>query len=510
MGYNYSVVDKNNLKWFENDATRNTLTTIEVQGRIRGLWDAKMRMTYPISAIAGKNGCGKSTLLALAACAFHNETEYSPYGFKKKYYTFGDFFTFAANEDGISNVSINYTINTTADKKTDTRRKKPSGKWNDFNTRFKRKVAFLGINRIVPPSESNVHKNYKRLFTDEAIKQTLATKIADHMSKIFGHPYKNMTLFAHNSYRLFQVERSHISYSGFNMGAGENAVLQLLIELYTIGTGGLLVIDELELGLHIEAQVALINELKEICKNQKCQIICSTHSEYVLNSLPPEGRFLIEGSGEGTSIASGISAKYAFGKMAGMSSQELDIFTEDEVGAAIVRNYLPASIRERVNIYPIGSDQAVVRQIAAHYRIGRLNCIAFMDGDKRKIKAEHIVKAQIALESRVQDDFDKWIESVLDYLPGETWPERYMVESVMSDDGLIYLSERWDLPREEVNVILEKALAAGKHDEFYCISQAIGLELTNIRRDVILCETKTNPDNKARILKTVLERLNVI
>lgn len=145
----------------------------------------------------------------------------------------------------------------------------------------------MGINRIVPPSESNVHKNYKRLFTDEDIKQTLATKIADHMSKIFGHPYKNMTLQVHNTYRLFQVERNHISYSGFNMGAGENAVLQLLIELYTIGTGGLLVIDELELGLHIEAQIALIHELKEICKDQKCQIVCSTHSEYILDALPP-------------------------------------------------------------------------------------------------------------------------------------------------------------------------------------------------------------------------------
>lgn len=510
MGYNYSAVDKKNLDWFKNDATRNTLTTIEVKGRIRGLCDAKMHMEYPISAIAGKNGCGKSTILALAACAFHNKTEYSPYGFKKKYYTYGDFFTFAANEDGISNVSINYTINTTTDKKTDTRRKKPSGKWNDFNTRFKRKVAFLGINRIVPPSESNVHKNYKRLFTDEDIKQTLATKIADHMSKIFGHPYKNMTLQVHNTYRLFQVERNHISYSGFNMGAGENAVLQLLIELYTIGTGGLLVIDELELGLHIEAQIALIHELKEICKDQKCQIVCSTHSEYILDALPPEGRFLIEGSGGVTAIVNGVSARYAFGKMAGISSQELDIFTEDEVGAAVVRNYLPANIRERVNIYPIGSDQAVVRQIAAHYRIDKLNCIAFMDGDKRTAKKDQISKAKSALESRVQDNFNGWIETVLDYLPGETWPERYMVESVMSEDGLIYLAERWELQKEEVTAVLEKALAAGKHNEFYSISQAVGLELTNIRRDVILCEAKTKPDDKSRILNTVLKQLNII
>ena len=57
MGYNYSAVDKKNLDWFKNDATRNTLTTIEVKGRIRGLCDAKMHMEYPISAIAGKNGC---------------------------------------------------------------------------------------------------------------------------------------------------------------------------------------------------------------------------------------------------------------------------------------------------------------------------------------------------------------------------------------------------------------------------------------------------------------------
>ena len=85
-----------------------------------------------------------------------------------------------------------------------------------------------------------------------------------------------------------------------------------------------------------------------------------------------------------------------------------------------------------------------------------------------------------------------------------------MVESVMSEDGLIYLAERWELQKEEVTAVLEKALAAGKHNEFYSISQAVGLELTNIRRDVILCEAKTKPDDKSRILNTVLKQLNII
>ena len=119
----------------------------------------------------------------------------------------------------------------------------------------------MGINRIVPPSESAVHKNYKRLFENDELESGLEQKITGHMTRIFGHSYEHMSLLSHNAYHLFQVQRKKIIYTGFNIGAGENAVLQLLIELYTIGQGGMLVIDEIELGLHIAAQKALIREL---------------------------------------------------------------------------------------------------------------------------------------------------------------------------------------------------------------------------------------------------------
>ena len=39
------------------------------------------------------------------------------------------------------------------------------------------------------------------------------------------------------------------------MGAGENAIFTILIELFSAGEGALLVIDEIELGLHEEAHV---------------------------------------------------------------------------------------------------------------------------------------------------------------------------------------------------------------------------------------------------------------
>ena len=73
MSYNYSNLDKDNLKWFPNDNSCATLRTIKLAiGQIRGLRKLTVDFRYPITAIAGRNGSYKTTVLALAACAFHN------------------------------------------------------------------------------------------------------------------------------------------------------------------------------------------------------------------------------------------------------------------------------------------------------------------------------------------------------------------------------------------------------------------------------------------------------
>lgn len=105
------------------------------------------------------------------------------------------------------------------------RRKKPSGKWNDFNTRKYRNVIYLGINRIVPPSESSAHRSYRKYFEMEELPQNTLDQIKAMAGQIFGRNYESLRIFSYNSYRLFLVERNEIFYSGFNMGAGENAVI---------------------------------------------------------------------------------------------------------------------------------------------------------------------------------------------------------------------------------------------------------------------------------------------
>ena len=112
------------------------------------------------------------------------------------------------------------------------------------------------------------------------------------------------------------------------MGAGESAVFEILTALFEAGKGSLLIIDELELGLHEQAQIRFVHELKELCKEYHCQIICSTHSHVVLAALPPQARFFLEKSSDHTLVATGISAGYACGRLRGVAGGELDFLVE--------------------------------------------------------------------------------------------------------------------------------------------------------------------------------------
>ena len=136
-------------------------------------------------------------------------------------------------------------------------------------------------------------------------------------------------------------------------------------------------------------------ELDEQTRNQICQIAgrvfskrydsfsLHQHSKYRLAMVGSDARFFIETRERQTDVIVGISPQYACGKLAGENSRELTIFMEDEVSEAILMDTMPLDIRERAKLLPIGSSDAVLRQLAARYREQRENCIAFLDGDKR-------------------------------------------------------------------------------------------------------------------------------
>lgn len=523
MSYSYSQVDRSNFRWFNQDASHNTLLKLELNnGQIRGITPFVINFEYPITAIVGENGSGKSTVLALATCAFHNSSDFVPQSLvsqknkKKKtkevkYYTYSDFFTFSANEQGFNDIEITATYLSQSGIKSDTRKKRSNGKWNDYNRRPVRVVSYMGINRILPPSESKTHKNYRNSFTKSELSDEQINLLKNSVSSIFGKPYNEIDLLSHNSYRLYEAHRNGVLYTGFNMGAGENAVVSLLLEILSAGKGSLIIIDEVELGLHVQAQIRLIDELKKMCKKYKCQIIFSTHSKEVLDNLPPEARIFIKNTNSNVEIIPQISSQYAFGKLSGCNSCELDVFVEDTVGQTFLQNCLHSGLRERVSIIPIGSDQAILRQIAAHYREDKHNYVAFLDGDKRTAFLSAKRTVENCLETRLnhtQEEFDEYINRRLNYLPGNEWPERVLVEFALKTDNIEFLEQAWDACSDDIIAYLEEALTASKHSEFYQIASRLCLTESEVRRDLIQFYKANNKDTingLAKILTGLLE-----
>jgi predicted ATPase len=486
MKYKESKKDDRLRKRFINDYEHVLLRRIILsEGVLRGLNALDINFQYPITAIAGKNGSGKSTILALACCAYHNLKN----GFKlpkrkNPYYTFSDFFIQHSEEIPPQGIIIEYHIAHNKWKKNPAlpdgvgigkqrRRKKKGGKWNDYAGRLNKNVVFLGIERIVPHSERSQSRSYSKAFSD-AEPKGWEDKVRDAVGFVLGRTYDKFRYLEYSKYSLPIVQIGDVIYSGFNMGAGENALFEIFSTIYSCGNGTLLVMDEVELGLHAEAQRRFIKKLKDVCLETHTQVICTTHSHEIFDCLPYDARFFVETVNGKTKITKAVSSEFAFSKMAALPGNEIEILVEDEVAKTILLASLPTEIRSRLYISVIGSAQALARQLAAIYVRGETKpTIAVFDGDQRNKESNNYKHAKNMSENP-EDDFRSWFQLHIDYLPDNSWPEEWLVNKALSCADSV--APMLNCDSDTLKDILKYGLQAGKHNEFYAISQQIGIE----------------------------------
>jgi predicted ATPase len=486
MKYRESDKDKKLRDWFSNDYSHGLLKRIELKkGKLRGLSEMDLSFDYPITAIAGKNGAGKSTILALACCAFHNKKKaYKPKDRKATYYTFSDFFIQHSSEISPVGIEINYSIAHNGWKKSSNlpsgvglgmqkRFKKEAGKWNYYAGRVHRTVVFIGISRVVPHSERSQSRSYSKHFSEQA-PLGWEDEVKDTVGYILGKNYDSLRFLEHSKYTLPVVEVAGVKYSGLNMGAGENALFEIFRVLYSVGNGALIVIDEIELGLHADAQRKLIQKLKESCIKLKSQVICTTHSKIVFQQLPPDGRRYVEAIGGKTKVTYSISPEFAMAKMGAKEGEELEIFVEDEVAKSLLSALLPTKLRSRVSIRVIGSAAALSRQLAAAFlRNPDKLVLAIFDGDQ-KSKYNHLLRHAKDMSETSSPEFVEWFKEKVSFLPGDTWPEAWIVQKNIETSQT--LAQQVDADEDELCEFLEYGLQAGKHNEFYEIAEQLGFD----------------------------------
>ena len=443
---------------------------------IRGIRALIIPFRYPITVLCGSNGVGKSTILALTVLAFHSppgwHVHWGNTGPKRKlqdrtYYTFNDFFVSGHSEQTIKNVWItwryfrrDYEHSVTFDKTKD--------RWGRYSKREERQVDYLPLSRILPAYEMIGVRSAFMKPKGQITTKALGQEFIQYLSFIMGRQYSTAEIQEKKNYS-FQRCNSGGEYTAFNMGGGECCIIELLHLLENIESGGLLVVEEIEAGLHPQAQKRLAQKLIDICIKKHIQIVCSSHSEVFIDALPRQARLvLIKSDGEHSVIES-PSTRYAMYEMTGECQPELIIYCEDKFAASLINEALPAQMRLRVKIQDVGSDSKVISQGVSHLRSGfAMKSLCVLDGDCSNQNVNGWINSARGKCTDINPDYL--------ILPGDNLaPERWVVSQLQQQDYRNSFADQFGCTiREATNHIQALSVDLEHHDIGYTLHQRTG------------------------------------
>ncbi len=338
-------------RWKSGQGWPKRLEWIEIEG-LRGWTGERIEFQFPIVALVGENGIGKSTVLQAVAASYKGESQRQHYA--------SDFFPDTPWEqvtgaeirtsmrEGPTSGSISVSI------------RRPSERWRGNDERRERDVEYIDLRRIQPiASRTGYARMAKREVKERAV-QAFDVATVERLSGLMGRNYDlaKVSTTDVDEFRTVPVlSKNGRWYSGFHGGAGETVMAELLqrrIKKYSI-----VLIDEVETSLHPRTQRRFIRDLATICRNLDVQCIVSTHSPYVLDELPPEGRiYLMESDGQ-RKIMVGVSPAFAMSKMDDEPHPEADVYVEDERAKTLVNEIVAFSDRKdlitRYQVVPFGA-----------------------------------------------------------------------------------------------------------------------------------------------------------
>ena len=276
------------------------------------------------------------------------------------------------------------------------------------------------------------------------------------MSAIFRQRYSWIEVQEREGASLARC-MAEAGYSGFDMGAGENAMIAILSKLQRLPAGGLLIVEEIEHGLHPEAQRYLIDAVTKIILRKKQQVIFTTHSSHVIDSLPREGRALLDRVGGQHRLFPAPTTRFAMANITGLANPEATLYVEDNFAAALVSSCLAPDVRKRIDVVPIGSSAHVAVQLGAHKRGNRpgpAKCV--FDGDC----SEHHINRWLRRENLKPDD-----SSFIRLPDGSGPPEQWVLRELLAEPYLSAFADRIKCVASEATAEIQRLLSLLDHHD---------------------------------------------
>ena len=345
---------------------------------VRSFDQQTISFDFPVTAIIGTNGGGKSTVLGAAALAYKTIRP-------------GDFFPKSnIGDNSMANWRIDYDILDRSINRASifTRNARfVSAKWRRDNAP-EREVIVIPIQRTVPANEQTKFKQFiglaqKQKTEIESI--PIGLDVIGHIGRILGKDasgYQRISLKSDPSKSILVGMKKANDYSQFHFGAGEASIIDMVIKLEGAQDNALILIEEIENGLHPLATRKMVEYLFDVAKRKKCQIIFTTHSEYALDVLPPKA---IWGCIDGVAYQGKLTIE-SLRALTGTVAKDRAVFVEDEFAAdlcsEVVRQYAP-ELLDQVEIHKAGGFPYVVEVLKHHNANPTIKhkAVAVIDGD---------------------------------------------------------------------------------------------------------------------------------
>ena len=492
-GIHLSKTEKKLKKLWDKNTSIPFLTSISIDDGtpIRGMKNCKIDFQYPITVFCGRNGSGKTTFLQLAALAFHHkETQYRK--------TFSDFMKktkYDSNNDG-TKLTWYYT-GTDAKGKTlqPITVHKGNKKWMHYDRRPNKKVIILPVSRTLPANEKQYNYADKLQDTDFT---KLNSQYLKYLQRIMGRNYSEVSNY--NDVFSKCTQNKNCKYSCYNMGIGEKIICHILSVLQNADPKSLIVIDEIEMGLHPEALSILAEVMQEVALEKRLQIFITSHSRDFLDALPREARVVVQRVGNTTTFLNSPTMVYAISQISKQKMDELVIICEDLVAKTIIEKSL-IGLQKRISCIDIGSKSEILK--AANYNK--------QIGDKRK----HLViwDGDVS-ETEIKGYYDSLKISDRDIpftrLPGKgIAPEKWLLQVLDNDAGYTKIEELLNLDNFCVKNCIQKAnVAIDCHSIFYEIAEESGLNDKDIMSGLCQAACSLRRDELQNIKNKVEDILN--
>ncbi len=424
---------------------------------------AEIRFDFPITALVGSNGSGKTTLLTASACIYKDVKP-------------SDFFTKSSLDTAFQDAVIKATIidreyhkgnegvNASASYKIRWRRSKI----------FERQVKYFGIKRTLPPAEQKELTQLRSKKIQPTSEITLNEKEVKIIQRILGvestyqyYEFREKSLFVAKN----QLGKS---YSEFHFGAGESSIARLVYEMERLDDFALVLIEEIENGLHPSAIVRLIEYLFDVCQRKQHQIIFTTHSDYAIKALPDDAVWYCH---NGT-VSQGKVNIEVLRVLLGEVSKQLVIFTEDKFAEVFITTVLRQSDMSNL-----------LNLIEIHYAGGKDIVKRFVDTQNENPATKNTPAIGVLDGDVAQQEIDK--SPFKDYyvkLPGEM-PEKevwdYLIRNKL-EDMIAKITIKLGLRIEQQNFVREKIIETNREvRDFHIVYAVLGEKLGFLSASII-------------------------